>query len=79
MAAEVVIEVGAVDIDFAANLGEGDDALVEFVVERELFGLERGVGGRKHSMLTSTNTTAIAMKDFVRIKRLLLSLVGLLY
>ena len=32
MAAEIGIEVGAVDVDFAANLGEGDDALVTVVL-----------------------------------------------
>lgn len=29
---EVGIEVGAVDVDFAADLGEGDDALVAVVL-----------------------------------------------
>ena len=32
MAAEEGIEVGAVDVDFAANLGEGDDELVAIVL-----------------------------------------------
>lgn len=32
MAAEEGVEVGAVDVDFAADLGEGDDALVTVVL-----------------------------------------------
>lgn len=32
VAAEEGIEGGAVDVDFAANLGEGDDALVAIVL-----------------------------------------------
>ena len=32
MAAEESVEVGAVDVDFAADLGEGDDALVAIVL-----------------------------------------------
>ena len=32
MAAEVGIEVGAVDVDFAADLGERDDTLVAVVL-----------------------------------------------
>ena len=32
VAAELGIEVGAVDVDFAADLGEGDDALVAVVL-----------------------------------------------
>ena len=32
MVAEEGVEVGTVDVDFAANLGEGDDALVAVVL-----------------------------------------------
>lgn len=34
MLAEEGIEVGAVDVDFAADLGEGDEALVAVVLPR---------------------------------------------
>ena len=34
MAVEEGIEVGAVDVDFATDLGEGDDALVAVVLPR---------------------------------------------
>ncbi len=34
MLAEESVEVGAVDVDFAADLGEGDEALVAVVLPR---------------------------------------------
>lgn len=47
MAAEVGIEVGAVDVDFATDLGERDDALVAVILpcfERDSEQLSRGFG-----------------------------------
>lgn len=47
MVAEEGIEVGAVDVDLAANLGEGDDSLVAVVLPclgRDAEQLSRGFG-----------------------------------
>lgn len=47
MAAEIGVEVGAVDVDFAAYLREGDDALVAVVLPclgRDSEQLSRGFG-----------------------------------
>ena len=36
MVAQECVEIGAVDVDFAADLGEGDEALVAVVLPRLL-------------------------------------------
>lgn len=56
MLAEEGVEVGAVDVDFAADLGEGDEALVAVVLPRlgEMPRISRTSSDSNHSLLESS-------------------------